>query len=823
MPQKDAIDEFIALPNDEQMRRLGALTRDKQDLLLQKVKERRSKQPSAIGQTTAPVATSTTKVPVATPTAQPKGRPFPTVQYPSTAATKQKQDQLADRRAIAHAQYLSNLPSFSRPENYPAWQAPLDLAIGAEQMLGIDPMRPIATTPGAIKNLWQNLMQFGNIQTDPGGTKSIPAMWEAIKRTATAANRARQEQNLPEMYQSLGQFGVAAQPVAGAVEAGLGVVRAGAGSLADVAGLRERARNVLRQSLKSTPEEIEKPKLEEASAKIAETQQKQAEANLAAAEKTQASKEKVAQEVEERRTAAHNAARGEALDRSVQEGSTRLGERVSDLDGKLRQEGNEKYTAVRNAVKNDPGVPLAGLAQAAKHAEDNILKGSPENIKQFRDLARKAPEEAGVQTSIGELQPGDPLYERLKSEGALDLGGNITFDQLQGYSSEIGERLARGGLQGDVYQALKYLKDEIDKAKTTIAERNNAGGLLRNADSFWRSYMDLFYDSDSALAKVREGVGTKNPSEAFNEFMRGRGDEIAIGRLKRLRTRHADDASAIADLSQNLKSATREADTLKGTRVPGRPEPPTRAVPKQIPQEQLPTVESFAKVRREKLLNTFRNWRATSIFELHRLGYAVNAATIGFVAGHSFATAGLGAVIAFATPKIVAAIMSNPEILDFLTAPTEDIMDAAENLPPDQKLNFQNNVRDAINQSQAAGRPVNVSPRMSRFLGLTAVGAVTAPVQNRKDAMERLGRNPTNPTQPSASARITPPAARPATAAASMTLDDFNARLDRLLPPGDARFTDANRRFSVMAGDAPASQLGDILARAQAEAVRIGR
>lgn len=450
----------------------------------------------------------------------------------------------------------------------------------------------------------------------------------------------------------------------------------------------------------------------------------QAAADVRSAAATEANRAQTAEQIAVNRETATANSRAEGIQRSLQEGSTQLGNRVKNLDGLLREEAKTNYDAVREAVKDDPGVPLTDLAEAARHAEANILKGSQESIKQFRELARKAPEDEGVTTGGVTFPPGSKLFEMLQEQGALEPGGTLPFDQLQGYSSEIGRKLAAGNLPGDIYQALKYVKEKIDAAKSTIAERNGAGKLLRTADDFWREYMDLFYDKDSAIAKVREAVGSKNPSEAANEFFRGKANEVAVGKLKRLKSQYSKDASSLADLAQNLKTAQMELETVPTGKV--KPVEPPERVSETVEQPKPPTAEELAAAKRGQATSTAEN--------LGRLRPYDIAILAGSPLGMLMPTWAKAAGIAIEGARFgVPMAMKSQAFLDFISKPTAADLAIVEKLPEPALAELKANLRREIAvRTQQGASAVPIAPAIQRLVGSMP--------KNRQEARDLLHR-----------------------------------------------------------------------------------
>lgn len=438
-------------------------------------------------------------------------------------------------------------------------------------------------------------------------------------------------------------------------------------------------------------------------------------------------KQEAAQTIETNKQNAKAASRLETTQRSLAAGSQVLGDRVKDLDSKLRIEGNEKYQAVSKAVADD-SEPLKDLVDAVQHAESKIIKGSPESIKQFRDLVRKGGvAEASPLTANGlAIAPGDPLYQRLQAEGAIpetpDTG--LKFDQLQGYSSELGDKLASGNLPGDVYQALKYVKGKIDEAKTRIADRNGAGGLLRDADKFWNRYMDTFYDSDSAVAKVRESVGVVDPQFYTEPFTKGKSADVAVSKLKTLPTRHAADASAIADLANNLRSAHNE---IASTAVPK---------PKALPTyPTAPTVEDITGAKQKAVQSKSAELVALRRFDAMVLAGSVLAPLLGADPIHSL----IGGAGAIGVEKSIAASLNRPAVVSWISKPTPADLAAVSRLPEPVRAKLGAQLRQIVDQERAQHPTLKVDPRVTGLIAASS-GALNAskPVRTRQEAMDLL-------------------------------------------------------------------------------------
>lgn len=425
------------------------------------------------------------------------------------------------------------------------------------------------------------------------------------------------------------------------------------------------------------------------------------------------------------------ASRREGIGRSLEEGSARLGERVEDLDSKLRAEGNEKYATVRQATAQDPGVSPIEIGQAVEHAQSNILQGSQESIKQFKELLGKTEEiesdlqKANVSATTLSGQP-NPRYQAALSELGQQGDRALTFEDLQGYSSELGAKLAGGSLPGDVYQAIKFVKEKIDAAKSSIAERNGVGAALQEADAFWRNYMDTFHDSASAVSQVRRGVGVVDPQHYAQAFVTGKSAETGVGKLKQFKTRHADEASAVADLALNLRKASQERVAINQQGIRARSEKPMPEM-ERVPT---PTAEDIVAAKRKAVEGKAQELGGLRRFDILILMSSPVSALMGSLRG------ALAGPLEIAGEKGVAAAFNRPKVIEWIAKPTAADLAAIEKLPPGPRAELRANLQKLIDQETQQGRTPNVSPQVARTIGVTVTA--TRPVANRREALERL-------------------------------------------------------------------------------------
>lgn len=395
---------------------------------------------------------------------------------------------------------------------------------------------------------------------------------------------------------------------------------------------------------------------------------------------------------------AGDVAKREQMEGQVQQNATKLGEGIKDLEKKVREtEVNPRYEAVRKAVSQDPGVPMADLAKDAVHAEQNILKGSKESIKQFRELIRGAPESEGIETSAGFTKPGEPLYDQLASEGAIDQGGNLPFDQLQGYYSELGTKLSSGNLPGDVYQAMKYLQGKIGDAMKKVADRNGAGPQLQEAQSYYKGFMDTFHNTD-AISKsgspVAHAMRASDPGFYEAPFT-GKGGARGITMLRNY-------SPGLADLADQVRQGRSDVNAL-----------PKKAVMKVAAQKELPELDP-ATLKADAISQTADRVGKFNHFDATVLASSVIASFLGRWENVLFGPAEL------ALKKGAGAALDNPSVVKWLSKPQEGDLNALKKLPPDVQNEVRKNMTNYITKQQASGTPFTVSPAVSRFLAGSA-------------------------------------------------------------------------------------------------------
>ena len=496
------------------------------------------------------------------------------------------------------------------------------------------------------------------------------------------------------------------------------------------------------------------------------------------------------------------------LARNINQGSGDLGTGIQELDRKVRAQGNEKYNAVKAKVAQDEGVDVEPLADAVRHAEQKIIKGSPESIRQFRSI-QSAEAMGQVQGEGGEAGGAVPpdIWEQFNE--AQQAGTKFKFDQLQGYSSEIGTRLAKGGLEGDVYQALKYVKEAIDKQKEVIAGRNGATAELKAADAFWRNYMETFYDKPSAVAATLSRVGKLDP-EYYAEPFFGKAAKTSINKLRNYDAALADRAENLRTQQEEFEKAGGPAALRKGAKVEPEPQPPAPgeppkkpefAAPKTIEQPTAPTEADVVARKKSELTKEARNLGQLSRFDLGLLASSAIAPFIGAVFGQDMLRSAEGATIGpaiVAGRRVASQVLQRPKVMEWLSKPNEEDLRILSKVNPDVQAKVKANIRDFIRNEEAHGSEVKLAPSVRNWLRISGTKLV-------KRGQEILKGEEGSATIPGTGEDLD---ARLANVNAGIDAKGDSAAVDRArqeLGPG-AKLTDVMRRAQEIKAEKGAGQ-----------------
>lgn len=221
-------------------------------------------------------------------------------------------------------------------------------------------------------------------------------------------------------------------------------------------------------------------------------------------------------------------------------------------------------------------VPAVDVYEVAKDAQDS-LRGAPASLKQFNDLMRETGLKVG---DDGEIQMPDPE--------ASDL---MDIETARVHSNAIGDRLAAGGLPGNVYQALKAAREGMEGIIEGEAEARGTDAVYRDLKRDWHQYMDDWKDvstGGSALARTMRG---DSPHFVSDQVLGKEGSDLlkTLGKYRKFGGNPGLAAAArrlaneAADLKIPAERATPKMPTKPTLEAPERPKPKTPPETKAVP------------------------------------------------------------------------------------------------------------------------------------------------------------------------------------------------------------------------------------------------
>ena len=261
----------------------------------------------------------------------------------------------------------------------------------------------------------------------------------------------------------------------------------------------------------------------------------------------------------------------------LQVGGSQLIYRLNRLDRALRDRAGVMFDAIREKV-GDASVPGISLGTAARDAMGKI-SGTSVTPPIFRDILGKYPagEPEFIEYQGAQVPKGTPLYDVLAQHGAVESPA-VTYNDLQGYYSELGKELSKGTLPSDVYLATRALQESIGDLMQQMADKAGVGKQLTAARKFYRGYMDTFHEpsgpsgSGSPVAKALLAKDPLHAVQALGEKSGARG----VAELRRY-----DDN--LANLAQDLYRVNAEK-----VRVPMGGKKSIADIPNRNPSQYLP-------------------------------------------------------------------------------------------------------------------------------------------------------------------------------------------------------------------------------------------
>lgn len=360
------------------------------------------------------------------------------------------------------------------------------------------------------------------------------------------------------------------------------------------------------------------------------------------------------------------ATRKAALERGVNTLSDKFHDDLKAVRDDAAEKANAKYTSL-NAALAEETIPSQSLLGHLLDASEKI-KGSMTNPTIFKDI-----------------------------EKAVTGGETISYDDLQGYYSELGRELSKGTLPGDIYTAYSTLQDAIGGEMQKVADSKGLGAQLTDARGSWRNLKQTFYDPKSPL---RKALNSKEPGTAVKAII-GK-DRTGIEALAKYDPQLASRANV-------LRGYQEEAD---GIRIP---QASTKATPKLAPKKELAPAKKIGEedIREAKGEHLQKSADRIRHYSTAAATWPLFYAVRDMVRGHApnLGTIGLEMAGTAALGHGLANILEKPAVKDFLTkATSRDIA----TIPEDLRRDMPSIVK------AAQGKGIKVSPLLVRSVQGTA-------------------------------------------------------------------------------------------------------
>jgi hypothetical protein len=410
----------------------------------------------------------------------------------------------------------------------------------------------------------------------------------------------------------------------------------------------------------------------------------------------------------------------EGLQQTTTQGSAQLIEKVNQLEQNVLKQDKAKFDVVKQKVGNDTAPPEA-LAKAVEHAQKKIIAGTPENIKQFKDILTQAAKDdegggtimmGGAPVAVDSLPPN--IRAQFEAKGLVKPpSAGLGWNYLQGIYTELGRTMYNGTapLPGDVYNALKYVRNAVGEQMGAMAERNGATADWGAAKAYHQQYMNTFhnmkgvaYSGGSPVARVMRAAA---PDYALSQVT-GKAGENVVNMLKA----YSELDPTAAATAEQVRTAHAQSKTLPQTRVL-----PKTPVPEPLPVP--PDVSEAIKLARTKEIGT----TAKNLSRLSGWDLAAGAGAIHELASGQFPYA-VGITV---LRHGLGAILDKPAVIDWLTTPTpKDFSVLNKVLKPEEIGNVQKAVAQVYAKQAKAGNNLPLDSGTRSFLLPGQVTAILA-------------------------------------------------------------------------------------------------
>ncbi len=396
---------------------------------------------------------------------------------------------------------------------------------------------------------------------------------------------------------------------------------------------------------------------------------------------------------------------------------------VETARAKALKIGNEKYAAVNpklNPLRADSEVMQGAIVDAAE-----TLKGTH---------TAEVPEGFGTEGEGG-VKGGARIVNKISDK--FGKGDQFTYEDLQGYYSELGSEISKGTLPGDIYHAYDKLHETIGKEMENIAKREDAAAVANGEPN--PNYAAKLKDSRDYWRRMKQTFGKQlSQTDAATKALRSSAPDIAEAQDQANRVRlmgsFDPDIPKLFSHIENIKKGTESLpkpssprELEQGVKAPTLPPrkpilpkiepkpvaPPERAALPERPAEIKPDLKTIGPedvrgakqeglAKRAEAIRHKGEGFANTIIILDAIRNALSG-DIGGIGKDVAARAIFGA-----GKHAIAGLLERPAVVRFLTNPTAADIAA---IPPEMRGDF-----SAI-AAEAAKKGIKVDPRLYAAAG----------------------------------------------------------------------------------------------------------
>jgi hypothetical protein len=759
---QDPIDEFIALPKDQQLSTLQKLSPEKQNKLLGEIKTRKSK--------AMPDFTANPKgeglYQMTGKSGKAVGIPYSRVQE----ATKSgyKMDQPAMR------QYTKDTAADPRWRGSLREQVDVALAPGEERTWG---QKGIAALKGTAAGFVQPVlhpiqsavaqgMPFLASQSTPSG---FPISQVGLSDEARKSNREVQEyarQQMAEQGAEIKRHPVYA--VSGVVGPALvthGVSRVlprvpGVRALGEVPGkVKEGFRGGVRETM-GVPESTEKvvagygKEAESARGKNAvqlrnEAKERQnvTKRNLKAKQEHQAAVEK---SQEHNKAALRDEAKRVNTEQKLNVTTQKLEDKIGKAQVKAKAADDAAWDTWRKktAGKKTQSEPIVNTINAQRAVMD------PEDVAEFRRVLKESKpgsgeksETAATRDQIAQTNLGEKDYDSASPANkeavntiiqrlGLDADEPVTLKEIDGQRLHVWktqlEYAVRSATRGNVRYAIGQVLDKVRAAENKLSEEAGAKKELDTARSLHGPYVDTFRNPPTAPRTVAGKVLTETSPERMQQKLQAK----RLAMLGKYDKSIPATAKNIADLRKGLKALPKEAPMREKIEVPPAASGLERYAKPGEPTE-MPKAPNLQEANARYINNALRKYGRLGSWVLRLVagGIATNLAhgNISLLSGDL--------LIGQTAVTLLTKALRSESVLKWLSAPSAEDIREINSLPPADAARMRQAL-GALAQEERRTNPakasVPIAPAMAAFLGGRTTQAQAKSLQQlRQEAEQR--------------------------------------------------------------------------------------